>query len=417
MSIFNPRKAFLHIIDENRNSLSGFSHNSKRLLLGILISAIGNGLILPYLFVYLNVMRGISPLLTGVLAACGGGISLLAAPFMGYLIDHLGPKKILLFGLILSFIGFLFLAQASNFISALIAILIEAIGAVAMWPAQSALAVQHLAEEMREKFFAAQFAGLNLGLGIGGLISSLIINLRNVHTFQWLYRLDATTFLIYFIVSIPIPALIYRSEKNQENVQRKGWAEVLADKKFIKFWIIAIFAIFLGYSQLELGFTSFSTKVAKVTPPQIAISFAFNTILITILQVPFLTLVKKLKNRTAVSFATLFWALAWVSLAIAVPLKNYAVFGVILCQIVFAFGEMIWSPITPAIVNRLAPEHLRGRYNSLMGSTWQIGAIAGPLVVGIFLNAHLEWLWISTLIAGLLILSGVILKSKIISEH
>ena len=270
---------------------------------------------------------------------------------------------------------------------------------------------------MREKFFAAQFAGLNLGLGIGGLISSLIINLRNVHTFQWLYRLDATTFLIYFIVSIPIPALIYRSEKNQENVQRKGWAEVLADKKFIKFWIIAIFAIFLGYSQLELGFTSFSTKVAKVTPPQIAISFAFNTILITILQVPFLTLVKKLKNRTAVSFATLFWALAWVSLAIAVPLKNYAVFGVILCQIVFAFGEMIWSPITPAIVNRLAPEHLRGRYNSLMGSTWQIGAIAGPLVVGIFLNAHLEWLWISTLIAGLLILSGVILKSKIISEH
>jgi MFS family permease len=402
---------FKDIFYHNRESLSGFSKESKFILVGILFSAIGNGMVLPYLFIYLHQERGISALQTGLLAAAGGVISLAATPIMGTLIDHWGAKRTLFVGLGISFFGFLYLAQIHNFTQGLIAILIENTGAVAMWPAQSALAVQHLKEEVREKFFATQFAFLNLGIGTGGIISSIIVNLHRVSTFQWLYRFDAFTFIIYFFVVFRIPAKIFKVQTKENS--KGGWREVLQDHKFIKFWIIAILAVFFGYSQLEIGFTSFATLMSKVSPAQIAIAFAINTAIITLLQVPFLNWIKKLKGNTATSLATLFWALAWVALALSVPMKNFAVLGVILCQIIFAFGEMVWSPIAPGIVNKLAPAHLRGRYNSMMGATWQVGAIMGPLFVGVFLNYHLEWLWVSLLASGLLLLTLFLQKIKI----
>ena len=181
---------------------------------GIAPSAIGNGLVLPYLFIYLHEERKISSLLTGVLAAFGGVIALIATPLMGTLIDHWGTKKTLFLGLVVNFFGFIYLAQVRNFWQALIAIFIEAVGGIAMWPAQSALALQHVDEKHREKFFATQFASLNLGIGIGGVISSLIVNLHRTSSFQWLYRLDATTFIIYLIVVLPVGAKLLKKESD-----------------------------------------------------------------------------------------------------------------------------------------------------------------------------------------------------------
>ncbi len=37
--------------------------------------------------------------------------------------------------------------------------------------------------------------------------------------------------------------------------------------------------------------------------------------------------------------------------------------GFFLAMVIFAFGETLFSPTIPAIVNDLAPERLRGRYN------------------------------------------------------
>ena len=65
-----------------------------------------------------------------------------------------------------------------------------------------------------------------------------------------------------------------------------------------------------------------------------------------------------------------------------------------LSQVAFAFGEMIWAPKAPSIVNRIAPEELRGRYNSVMAMNWNIAAIIGAALVGLMIGRglYLEWL-------------------------
>jgi len=86
---------------------------------------------------------------------------------------------------------------------------------------------------------------------------------------------------------------------------------------------------------------------------------------------------------------------------------------VIGCQFIFAFGEMIWSPILPSVVNQLAPDNLRGRYNAAGTNAWQIALIAGPTIAGTMLGANAHWIWLSGLIIGLLIVSVAAQRLKL----
>jgi MFS family permease len=74
---------------------------------------------------------------------------------------------------------------------------------------------------------------------------------------------------------------------------------------------------------------------------------------------------------------------------------------------------MIWSPILPSIVNQLAPDHLRGRYNAAGTNAWQISLIIGPTLAGTLLGIGAHWHWLTGLIAGLLCLSVIASKLKL----
>lgn len=59
----------------------------RRMLLGITLSALGNGLVLPFAFVYLHSIRHISTPIAGLVFSYGAVIALLVAPVVGTLID------------------------------------------------------------------------------------------------------------------------------------------------------------------------------------------------------------------------------------------------------------------------------------------------------------------------------------------
>jgi hypothetical protein len=63
---------------------------------------------------------------------------------------------------------------------------------------------------------------------------------------------------------------------------------------------------------------------------------------------------------------------------------------------------MIWSPILQSIVNQLAPEHLRGRYNAVGTNAWPRLLIAGPAFTGTLRGFNAHWYWLASLVVGLL---------------
>lgn len=69
---------------------------ARRLLVGTLLSAIGNGMTLPFLFVYLTQVRGLDSSVVGFVVAWMGLLALGLAGPAGTLIDRHGARRVLL---------------------------------------------------------------------------------------------------------------------------------------------------------------------------------------------------------------------------------------------------------------------------------------------------------------------------------
>jgi MFS family permease len=82
------------------------SSEVRRMLLGIALSALGNGLVMPFAFVYFHSVRHIPTSIAGLIFSYGALISLMAAPLVGTLIDKWGPRPILILSLCTLGIGY-----------------------------------------------------------------------------------------------------------------------------------------------------------------------------------------------------------------------------------------------------------------------------------------------------------------------
>lgn len=397
------------------NNVDKLPRKARIMLIGIALSALGNGLVLPYTFIYFHNVRGFPTAVAGLIASYGALASLAISPLVGNLIDKWGPKPVLLASLIVSSIGYCGLSLVKTIPMAFFVTTICAIGQSAMWPSQNAISTELTPEPLRERIYGAQFAMLNLGIGIGGLVSSLVVTLDNARTFELLFIGDGLSYLVYLVTVLTLGDVGRRthSERIANAKLEGGWKDVLADKTFIKFWIVAMLAVLFSYSQLEVGFTAFSTSVSGLQPRDLAWAYAVNTFVIAAFQLYINKKLILMKRKTGISIAVLIWAAAWVCLAASGVFKSNALILVIGCQFIFAFGEMIWSPILPSIVNQLAPEHLRGRYNAASTNAWQISLIIGPTLAGTLLGIGTHWLWLTGLITGLLILSVIASKLKL----
>ena len=118
-------------------------------------------------------------------------------------------------------------------------------------------------------------------------------------------------------------------------------------------------------------------------------------------QIYFLKLLNGRSRSRLLQVICLLWALSWITLAAGLKLPG--LWPAVLAGVamgIFACGEMVWSPVGPAISNELAPEHLRGRYNAVGSLTWSLAGSVGPAFGGLMLNRHLPYQWVSILVLG-----------------
>ena len=77
----------------------------RRVLFGNALAAIGSGLTLPLLIVYLGEVRGLGTSVAGFVLAYTAVVQLALLPVTGILVDRLGPRPVLLGGLLVEGIG------------------------------------------------------------------------------------------------------------------------------------------------------------------------------------------------------------------------------------------------------------------------------------------------------------------------
>jgi MFS family permease len=392
---------------------------ARRILVGTIFSALGRGFTLPFMFIYLTEVRHIAASTAGLLIGWFGLLTLIFAPIGGTLIDRFGARWVVIPALGLSGITMGGLAFASNAWQVGLALTLGALGGSTVWAGQNTILTSLTADDERQKVFGLQFALLNLGIGIGAAVSGSIVDTSRAASFQLIYILDMFCYLAPILVLLSMPRVglrLVEPKPKQQGVRSAGYLEVLRHRPFRRLMLFSLLLTVSGYAQLEVGFTGFAISVVGVSPQIIGYAFTANTIVIVAAQ---LLVIRRLQGRSrtkALALVGLIFGAAWVVLGVAGLVDGrsaiFSATGVILFGAVFAVGETLLSPTQPTMVNALATDELRGRYNALAGMIWGISGIVAPVSAGPLLQLGLSGLWIGLVIAGCLAASLLALSVR-----
>ena len=74
--------------------------------MGGLVNSFGNGMVIPFMFIYLHNVRGIELGVSGLIVATHAVVSILAGPVFGSQIDRFGGKRMLALALAILTVGY-----------------------------------------------------------------------------------------------------------------------------------------------------------------------------------------------------------------------------------------------------------------------------------------------------------------------
>ncbi len=142
--------------------------------LGALVNAFGNGVVLPFLLIYLHNVRGISFGLAGLAAAVQSAAALASGFLGGTLSDRLGPKRVLLGALAVMTVAFALMPLIRTAWTRSRSTRSGGSAAAAFWPSQSALLAGLTPAARRAPAYALQRLAMNVGVALGGVTAGLI---------------------------------------------------------------------------------------------------------------------------------------------------------------------------------------------------------------------------------------------------
>ncbi len=374
------------------------------LLSTVAIHTLGRGLTLPFTVIYLHEVRGFDLGLSGALMGLIAVSGFVATGPGGSLTDRYGARVILLGGLVAMIAGNLVLAFATSPSVAAGALVLIGINFGVSWPAFNALIASVVSGDLRQTYFGVNFALVNLGIGVGGTLGGLYVDVADPGTFTAIFVADAASGLVPAALLLGPLRHVRGAAERPDDATGSTYREILRQPAVRWLTGLTFVGVFVGYGQFEAGFPGYARQVAEVSTRTIGIAFAVNTAVIVVLQFFVLSRIRGRRRTRVMMVMGVVWALSWLLVGAAglVPGTAVAAAGMLAFMAVFAFGETLMQPTIPAISNDLAADHTRGRYNALNAAAFQGGAIAGPVIAGLLLDHDLPQVYVGLMVLGCL---------------
>ena len=373
------------------------------LLSTVAVQTLGRGLTLPFTVIYLHEVRGIGLDVAGLLMAWIFTVGVVLTGPGGLAVDKYGARLVILVGCLIHMVGVVVLAFAETVPAAVIAASLLGVSGVS-WPAFNSMVAAIVTGPLRVQYFGVNFALVNLGIGLGGVIGGLYADVDNPTSFTVIFLADAASMLVPIGLLLgPLRHVHGRAEKPEdEEVGAGSYLTILRKPAVLWLTLMTFLGVFIGYGQMEAGFPAFARQVSGVSTGVIGFAFAINTAVIVGLQFFVLRRISGKRRTRVLIVMVALWAVAWIVLGLTGLVSGTvaASAGVLLFHALFALGETLLQPTIPAITNDMAPDHLRGRYNAVSAGAFQAGTILGPVVAGVMLNHDWSTAFIVMLVVG-----------------
>ncbi len=348
---------------------------------GQFLSAIAT-FVFPFLALFLTA-RGLSPSRAGAIVSLFGAGMLVAGPVGGALADRFGRRPTILGGLL----GAAATAGALAFLHSPVAIaavvFLFGVTSQGTKPPFQAIVADVVPPEQRAHAFGLVYWANNLGIGVslvaGGLLAS--------HSWALPFVADAVTTLAFAAIAyarVPEtrPASRFMGPSAAVAAGRRGggYLAVLADRAFMALFLLHV-AFCLAFWQMQ---SSLPIDMARhgITPAGFGLVLSVNTFLIAFVQPFGARVTGRFTPAQVLAAASLLVGVGYGAYALCSTAPRYA-----LATAVWSLGEIAYMPTASALVQELAPPHLRGRYAGAYGLGFGVASFLAPLAGPAILEA------------------------------
>ena len=301
--------------------------------------------------------------------------------FGGALTDRFGRKQIVIFGLISSALSTLSLGVVDDlnllYGLAFFGGIFSRIGR----PAREAMVADLLPEAKQAEGYGVIRVVNNLAIALGPAIGGFIAG----RSYLALFVIDAvgsvlTAIVVFYLLpeTRPAPAADEETETTWESL--RGYTVVLGDRIFITF-VLTFVLLSLGYTQLFSTLSVYLRDVHGVPDQGYGWLLTANATMVVLFQFPLTRQVRRFAPLPLLTTGSFFYA---VGLALYGLVSLYPLF--LLAMVIATTGELLVKPTSQAMVARVAPARMRGRYMATFGFTWPISQAVGPLGAGLILD-------------------------------
>jgi MFS family permease len=332
-------------------------------------------MVVPFMTLYLVSARGFSIVVAGEMLAGFGGGAIVAPLIGGALADRVG-RRVTLLGSTLTTAAIM-VALAYARLTALIVVLILLLGVTleAPRPVTQALVADLVPEEDRARAYAALFWVSNLGFAAAMTSAGFLAQ----SAFTAIFWIDAGTGLLFGgLVWLFVPEREGRLDSVRKNTS--GYRVVVRDRTMLAF-TAAVAVYYFVYLQSDSTLPLVMHR-SGLPPHVYGLCMALNGVVICLAQP---VLAPRLIGRDPGRV----WAagVAMVGVGFALTAIVSTTGGYLVSVTVWTFGEIFPAMVTGAIVARLAPEDLRGRYSGLYGlavaSGWLTSSLGGTRLLSV----------------------------------
>jgi MFS family permease len=190
-----------------------------------------------------------------------------------------------------------------------------------------------------------------------------------------------------------------------------SYVALLRDPRLRALLLLAAVAALVSYPQLNAGMPAYARAEGQISTEGLGYAFAANTLVIVLLQLFVLQRIEGRRRTRVTVVMALTWMVAWALLGATSLVPGTVTATVLLagCAGVFGLGETMLQPTSAAMINDLAPDHLRGRYNALSSLMFSVAFVVGPVVSSLLIGRHLGLVYVGFLVGGCAVLAVIAL--------
>lgn len=354
----------------------------------------------PFLALFLYRKYGLNEFQTGLFLFSAVVVRAFLGFYIGNISDRFGRRKVIFTGYVIGMTSMYIMATTDN----LWVMLLGATLNTTAWgfvqnPSKALMTDLLSTREDKDIVLQVVFFTMNLARAFGPALGVLIGITGQDSTFLWVGHIYVIVVIVsLFIFRIEKP--VKRAKTKQDQSFKALFALLAKDHAFLLL-VVAFTLSLVTYMQMSMSLVQY-IRLSGIIPLEITFArlLALNGLTIVIFQFPLASLLKNVEpfQRTIIGvslFMVAFFIFAFFT-------KNGG-YGLYIAMFTLSVGEAILFPTINILIDRMAPEHLKGSYFGAAGLN-AFGVAAAPLIGGYLLQGYGgQTLWLVMAVLSLLV--------------